>query len=84
MDEQMQMEGGPTTGPMPNTGLPPAPLPEWQERQFRRLLERLSEWRSDDHEDAIVLCRSEIIAILDGVKSAQNRLAVTNGDHRAP
>ena len=75
MNEQMQKQqnqDGPTTGPMSTTGLPPAPIPEWQERQFRRLLDRLAEWRSDDHEDAIVLCRSEIIAILEGVKSVQN------------
>jgi hypothetical protein len=75
MNEQMQNPDAPATGPMSNTGLPPAPIPEWQERQFRRLLERLAEWRGDDHEDAIVVCRSEIIAILEGVKSVQNKVA---------
>lgn len=65
----------PTQGPsrpQPNTGLLRAPMPEWQQRQFERLLDRLSDWRSDDHEDAITLCRSEIIAILDGVKACRN------------
>jgi hypothetical protein len=48
-------------------------MPDWQQKQFWALIERLSEWRSDDYQDAITLCRSEIIAILDGVKAVQNR-----------
>lgn len=75
-DCQMQNPNNPvpTTGPaIDRSGLPPAPLPEWQERQFRRLLDKLAKWRGDDHEDAITLCRSDIIAILDGVKAVQNR-----------
>lgn len=71
MNEQMPNPSGPTTGPMP--GCTSAPIPEWQERQFRNLLTRLAEWRSDDHEDAIVLCRSEIIAIIEGVKAVDKK-----------
>ena len=83
MQNQQNLEA-PTTGPMGTLRvLPPAPIPEWQERQFRNLLARLAEWRGDDHEDAIVLCRSEIIAILEGVKACQNRsLSVTNGERQ--
>jgi hypothetical protein len=58
------------------SSLPRAPIPGWQLRQFEHLLDKLSEWRNDDHEDAIVLCRSEIIAILEGVKACQNRPVV--------
>jgi hypothetical protein len=62
----------PTTGPCVGSGLPRAPMPEWQQRQFERLLDKLSQWRGDDHEDAITLRRSEIIAILEGVKACRN------------
>jgi len=47
-------------------------MPEWQQRQFESLIDKLSQWRGDDHEGAIVLCRSEIIAILEGVKMCRN------------
>lgn len=36
---------------------------------FNALLDSLQEWRSADHEDNIVLCRSYVIEIIEGVKA---------------
>jgi hypothetical protein len=53
----------PTTGPM-------LPARDYKHdlKYFTPLVERLSEWRSDDHEDAIVLTRNQIIELLEGIK----------------
>lgn len=37
--------------------------------RFDRLMEKLQAWRSDDHEDNIVLCRSEVVEVVEGVKA---------------
>jgi len=61
------MNETPTAGPaMPERQ--PGPMPDWQKRQLARLTKMLSEWRSDDHEDAITLCRSDIICLLDALR----------------
>lgn len=44
-------------------------LPLWQSLQLGMLLGKLSDWRNEDHEDALTLCRSDVIAILDGFKA---------------
>ena len=68
----MQNETGPTVGPaMPERQ--PGPMPEWQQRQLARLTKMLSEWRSDDHEDAITLCRSDIICLLDALSAGKSK-----------
>lgn len=58
----------PTQGP----AIPPrkpGPMPDWQKRQLSRLVGRLSAWRSADHEDTIVMTRSEVICLLDGLSA---------------
>lgn len=37
--------------------------------RFDRIMERLQEWRSADHEDHIALSRHQIIEIVEGVKA---------------
>ncbi len=37
--------------------------------RFDRLMQELQDWRSADHEDNITLCRSHVIAIIEGVKA---------------
>lgn len=65
-------ESGPTGGPaMPERQ--PGSMPDWQKRQLARLTKMLSEWRSDDHEDAITLCRSDVICLLDALGNSHDR-----------
>jgi hypothetical protein len=45
-------------------------LPDWQQRHLDRLLEALTNWRNEDHEEAVTLARSDVCAILDGFKVA--------------
>ncbi len=59
------MDGTPTQGPAPA----PRPRGPYDFTKFDRLMEGLQEWRSDDHEDNIVLCRSYVIEIIEGVKA---------------
>lgn len=61
------MNEAPTSGPMP-TPKPPGP---YDFARFDKLLDGLQEWRSDDHEDNITLCRSYVIEIIEGVKALQ-------------
>jgi hypothetical protein len=50
--------------------------------RFRELIDRLQQWRSDDHEDNTVLCRSHVIEILEGIDALEDGrcrvLALTN------
>lgn len=47
---------------------PTAPAtPDWQSRHLDQIVVRLSKWRNEDNEDAIVLTRSEICTILDTI-----------------
>ena len=57
---------GPTQGPAV-PAREPGPMPDWQKRQLARVVEELSIWRCADHEDTIVLNRSEVICLLDGL-----------------
>lgn len=41
-------------------------LPAWQQIQIGLLMGKLRDWREADHEDAITICRSDIIALIDG------------------
>lgn len=59
----------PTSGPE-TPKRPLGPMPDWQQRQLARLLQKLSAWRSDDHEDAITLCRSDVICLLDAIQQS--------------
>lgn len=60
-------------------------LPAWQQIQFGLLMGMLSDWRSADHEDSIRLCRSDVIAMIDGVKAlkglAQGRVPKVRTSH---
>ena len=40
---------------------------------FDRIMARLAAWRLEDHEDALVLSRNEIIEIIEGVKALQRK-----------
>lgn len=64
---EQDRNGTPTQGP-PMPERPRAPMPDWQQRQLKRLLEELSEWRNADHEDRFTLGRSEIICLLDALR----------------
>jgi len=57
-------------------------LPLWQSLQLGMLLGRLSDWRNADHEDALTLCRSDVIAILDGFKAKDARPQAANETSR--
>ena len=49
--------------------LPTGPRGPYDFRAFDRLIGKLQIWRLDDHEDNIVMCRSHIIEIIEGVKA---------------
>ena len=40
-------------------------------RKFDELMAGLQYWRDADHEDSIILCRSYVIEIIEGVKALQ-------------
>ena len=42
--------------------------------RFNAPIRALTDWRSDDHEDAITLHRNQIIEIIEGVKELRERL----------
>ncbi len=52
-------------------------MPLWQSLQLALLLGKLSDWRNEDHADNITLCRSDVIAIIDGVKALRSKTLVT-------
>lgn len=60
------MDGQPTTGPMVESTRPRTPH---NFMRFDTLMSLLQEWRSDDHQDAIMLHRSQVIEIIEGVKA---------------
>lgn len=60
------MDGQATQGPMAESNKPRSPH---DFKYFDPLMERLQEWRSADHEDAITLHRNHIIEIIEGVKA---------------
>lgn len=37
--------------------------------RYTRLMKRLQVWRNEDHEDNLVLCRSDVIEIIEGWKA---------------
>jgi hypothetical protein len=51
----------------------PAPTPRQRKpfdfTKFNDLMGALERWRTDDHEDNLVLCRSDVIEIIEGVKA---------------
>lgn len=57
------MDGVATQGPAVTTPRKPREV----RKQFLTLMEKLRQWRSDDHEDAMVLHRNLIIEIIEGV-----------------
>jgi hypothetical protein len=46
--------------------------PTYDFTRFNELLESLQKWRSTDHEDNLVLCRSYVIEIIEGVKALRD------------
>jgi hypothetical protein len=67
-----EMDGSPGPNhPRVEQGPAPAPRPPapYDFSRFDVLLAGLQDWRSDDHEDNITLCRSHVIEIIEGVKA---------------
>lgn len=67
----MSENGTPTTGPM----MPPSKPYVHDMRRFNLLMDSLSIWRSEDHEDATWLSRNQIIEIIEGVKQLRRDAA---------
>lgn len=36
--------------------------------KFEEIIKALTLWRNQDHEDNIILCRNEVVEILEGIK----------------
>ena len=65
----MPTQEAPFTGPTPK----PGPRRPYDFTKLDELMRMLQHWRSEDHEDNLVLCRSYVIEIIEGVKALHNR-----------
>jgi len=61
---KIAISSGPSSGPMS----PTRPYRHDLEKRFDGLMKALNWWRNEDHEDALSLCRSDVIEIIEGVK----------------
>lgn len=69
----MSEQNAPEQGPAAPSPQDPYPLSEWERRSLDRIVSKLTRWRADDHHDAIVLQRGEVIMLLEGLRRGHLR-----------